>query len=188
MWLWWLTSPNLKCEPPRLIRVNGTVLLWWMTALRPRKDSGASEVERQTAEVTFLFYMGEGQAFSSILMFNWLDTAYPKYGGQCSFLCWLIPGFPEGSVVKNSLANVEDTRDTVHSLGLGRSSGVGSGNHYSILAWKIPWTGEPGRLYCMGSQSDMTEYTADSNVNPIQNRFIETLRKMSHQVCEQSMA
>ena len=102
--------------------------------------------------------------------------------------CSLIPGFPEGSVVKNSLANVEDTRDNVHSLGLGRSSGVGSGNHYSILAWKIPWTGEPGGLYCMGSQSDMTEYTADSNVNPIQNRFIETLRKMSHQIWEQSMA
>ena len=25
-------------------------------------------------------------------------------------------------------------------------------NHSSILAWKIPWTEEPGRLQCMGSQ------------------------------------
>ena len=24
--------------------------------------------------------------------------------------------------------------------------------HSSILAWKIPWTEEPGRLYSMGSQ------------------------------------
>ena len=24
--------------------------------------------------------------------------------------------------------------------------------HFSILAWKIPWTEEPGRLQCMGSQ------------------------------------
>ena len=24
--------------------------------------------------------------------------------------------------------------------------------HSSILAWKIPWTGEPGRLQSMGSQ------------------------------------
>ena len=24
--------------------------------------------------------------------------------------------------------------------------------HSSILAWKIPWTEEPGRLQCMGSQ------------------------------------
>ena len=28
---------------------------------------------------------------------------------------------------------------------------------YSILAWKIPWTEEPGKLQSMGSQqSDMT--------------------------------
>ena len=30
--------------------------------------------------------------------------------------------------------------------------------HSSILAWRIPWTQEPGRLQFMGSQgSDMTE-------------------------------
>ena len=30
--------------------------------------------------------------------------------------------------------------------------------HSSILAWKIPWTEEPGELQSMGSQeSDMTE-------------------------------
>ena len=25
--------------------------------------------------------------------------------------------------------------------------------HSSILAWRIPWTEEPGKLYSMGSQS-----------------------------------
>ena len=33
--------------------------------------------------------------------------------------------------------------------------------HSGILAWKIPWTEEPGRLQCMGLQrskeSDLTE-------------------------------
>ena len=29
----------------------------------------------------------------------------------------------------------------------------GMGNHSTILAWRIPWTGEPGRLQSMGSQS-----------------------------------
>ena len=29
--------------------------------------------------------------------------------------------------------------------------GEGSGAHSSTLAWKIPWTEEPGRLQCMGS-------------------------------------
>ena len=29
--------------------------------------------------------------------------------------------------------------------------------HSSILAWRIPWTEEPGRLQTTGSQSDTTE-------------------------------
>ena len=29
--------------------------------------------------------------------------------------------------------------------------------HSSILAWRIPWTEEPGRLQSMGSQRDTTE-------------------------------
>ena len=32
--------------------------------------------------------------------------------------------------------------------------------HFSILAWEIPWTEEPGRLQSIGSlESDMTEAT-----------------------------
>ena len=32
--------------------------------------------------------------------------------------------------------------------------------HSSILAWRIPWTEEPGRLQSIGSQTvDMTEVT-----------------------------
>ena len=30
--------------------------------------------------------------------------------------------------------------------------------HSSILAWKIPWTEEPGGLQSMGWQRDMTEH------------------------------
>ena len=30
-------------------------------------------------------------------------------------------------------------------------------SHASTLAWKIPWTEEPGRLQSMGSLRDMTE-------------------------------
>ena len=36
--------------------------------------------------------------------------------------------------------------------------GEGNGTHSSTLAWKIPWTEEPGRLQSMGSpESDTTE-------------------------------
>ena len=36
--------------------------------------------------------------------------------------------------------------------GSGRSPGGGNGNLLHILAWRIPWTEEPGRLQFMGSQ------------------------------------
>ena len=29
---------------------------------------------------------------------------------------------------------------------------MGTATHYSILAWRIPWTEEPGGLQSMGSQ------------------------------------
>ena len=36
--------------------------------------------------------------------------------------------------------------------GSGRSPEKEMANHFSILAWRIPWTEEPGGLQSMGSQ------------------------------------
>ena len=46
----------------------------------------------------------------------------------------------------------------VRSLGREDPLEEGMTTHFSILAWEIPWTEEPGGLQPMGSQSDMTEY------------------------------
>ena len=56
-------------------------------------------------------------------------------------------------MVKNPPANARDTTDLGSVLGSGRFRKVGSSNHSSILAWKIPWTEEPGSLQSMGLQS-----------------------------------
>ena len=37
--------------------------------------------------------------------------------------------------------------DAILIPGLGRSLGKGMVTYSSILAWKVPWTEEPGRLY-----------------------------------------
>ena len=47
-------------------------------------------------------------------------------------------------VVKNPLAGAGDARDTGSIPGSGRSPGEGMATHSSILAWRIPWTEEPG--------------------------------------------
>ena len=58
--------------------------------------------------------------------------------------------------------------------------------HSSTLAWKIPWTDEPGRLQFMGSlESDMTEWLhfhfslsciGEGNGNPLQCSCLENSR------------
>ena len=62
-------------------------------------------------------------------------------------------GFSGGSVVKNMPANAGDARDVGSIPGLGRFPGGGMTTHASILACKIAWTEEPGKLQSMGSQS-----------------------------------
>ena len=57
-------------------------------------------------------------------------------------------GFPGGPVEKNLPSSEAD-------VGLIPGSGISPGKkmatHSSILAWKIPWTEDPGGLQSMGS-------------------------------------
>ena len=57
--------------------------------------------------------------------------------------------FPGGSEGKASAYSVGDPGSIP---GLGRSLKKEMAPHSSTLAWKIPWTEEPGRLHSMGSQ------------------------------------
>ena len=52
-------------------------------------------------------------------------------------------GFPGGSVIKNPPANAGDM---VRSLGREDPLEKGMATHFSILAWEIPWTEQPGGL------------------------------------------
>ena len=57
-------------------------------------------------------------------------------------------------MVKN-LPAMQETQ--VQSLGQEDPLEKGMATHSSILAWRIPWTEEPGGLQSMGSKSDTTE-------------------------------
>ena len=61
-------------------------------------------------------------------------------------------GFPGGSAVKNLPAVQEPQETQVRSLGQEDPLEEGMAAHSSILAWRIPWTEEPGRLQSIGSQ------------------------------------
>ena len=57
------------------------------------------------------------------------------------------------SLVAQRLKRLPAMQETwVQSLGWEDPLEKEIATHSSILAWKIPWTEEPGRLQCMGSQ------------------------------------
>ena len=67
---------------------------------------------------------------------------------SCLILCdslWTAAGFPGGSEVKASACNAG-------SLGWEDPLEKEMATHSSILAWRIPWTEEPGGLQSTGSQ------------------------------------
>ena len=64
-------------------------------------------------------------------------------------------GLPWWLSGKESTCNAGDTRDMgslVQSLGREDHQEKGMATHTSILAWRIPWTEEPGKLQPMGLQ------------------------------------
>ena len=59
--------------------------------------------------------------------------------------------------VKNPLA-MQETQEMLRSLGGEDARKEGMADHSSILAWRIPWTEEPGGLHPWGhTESDTTE-------------------------------
>ena len=55
-------------------------------------------------------------------------------------------------VLKNPPANAEDLKETGSILVSGRSLKEDMATHFSILAWRIPWTEESGRRKSIGLQ------------------------------------
>ena len=73
----------------------------------------------------------------------------PKSACTASLLLLTVKlGSPGVSVVKNLPANAGDLGPIPE---FGRSLGEGNGSPFHTLAWRIPWTEEPGVLQSMQS-------------------------------------
>ena len=63
-------------------------------------------------------------------------------------------GINRASLVVQMVKHLPTMQETwVRSLGREDPLEKEMATHFSILAWRIPWTEEPGRLQFMGSQS-----------------------------------
>ena len=83
---------------------------------------------------------GSYSLFSVSLEFSFLESQGPR------------KGFPNGSAVKNPPVMQETWEMWVPSLGREDPLEEEMAAHSSNVAWKIPWTEEPGGLQSMGSQ------------------------------------
>ena len=81
---------------------------------------------------------------TSILLLQPLKFTFAK--GILIFNNYASVKLPGGSDGKESKCSA---RDMGSILGSERSPGKGNGTLSSILAWRIPWTEEPGRLQSM---------------------------------------
>ena len=61
-------------------------------------------------------------------------------------------------MVKHPPTSAEDTGNEGLTPGSGRSLEEGVATHSNILAWRIPWTEEPGGLQSMESQESRTRF------------------------------
>ena len=73
-----------------------------------------------------------------------------------------LSGFTGGSDGEESPA-MQETR--VRSLGQEDALEKGMATHSGILAWRILWTGEPGRLQSMGSQRVGHHWTTNTSLH-----------------------
>ena len=77
---------------------------------------------------------------------------------------WCLRGFPADASGKEPLsANAGDLRYGVWSLVQEDPLEEEMATRSSYLAWRIPWTEEPGRLQSKRLQRDMTEQSMDTH-------------------------
>ena len=83
-----------------------------------------------------------------------------------------------------------DTTERLHCHLSLSCIGEGNGNHSSVLAWRIPGTGEPGGLPSMGSHrvghdwSDLAAAAAAYPLNPLTDYYLAYIFSL---VCEHIM-
>ena len=118
----------------------------WFLNLNPKKmdPSSRSGREIQMERTDAWTQCGAGEA-----EMNW----------KIRFGTCILPSFPGGSMVKHPPVKQEMT---IQSLGWEDPLEKEMATHSSSLAWKIPWTEEPGGLQSKGSQrvEHDSDYTA----------------------------
>ena len=134
-WIWWIKLGSWQPPAPLALR------------LQPQLRFPARESPCHSCQLTLgrLWVLAIGLPLAQGLMTTVLDGITTP----CSALFYLTLGLPGGSDSKESACNVGDL---VWSLSQEDPLERGMAIHFSILAWRTPWTEESGWLQFMGLQ------------------------------------
>ena len=98
-----------------------------------------------------------------------------------SWPIWTLPIYYRAFLVVQLVKNPPAMRETwVWSLGWEDPLEKGKATHSSILAWRSPWTEEPGRLQSMGLQSDMTQWLSFSHKSCLSGSSLNVFSRSFH--------
>ena len=162
----WLQSPSaVILEPPpknsatvstvfssichEVMGPDASILFFWMLSFKPTFSFSS---------FTFIKRLFSSSSLSAIKV---VSSAYLSYWYFCwqSWFQFVLPPAQRFSwctlhtLVAQTVKHLPTMRDTrVQSLGQEDPLEKEMATHSSTLAWKIPWTEEPGRLQSMGSQ------------------------------------
>jgi len=82
---------------------------------------------------------------------HWSGLPFPSLRDMAVLTIYM--GFPGGASGEESACQFRRHKRPGSIPVSRRSPEGGNGNHFNILAWRIPWTEEPGGLQSMGSKS-----------------------------------
>ena len=141
-----ISTPRIEQLYPAHRQINEYLLNRWMLQVNPpwSPDSLPKHAKFLLFSITFTL---QGGCFWNHRLNSIMKQ---RFWNALKLYNWWVLHVSTGG--KNPAVNVGDVRDAGSIPGSGRSPGVGNGNHSSILAWRIPWTKEPGGLQPIGSQ------------------------------------